>query len=193
MDKYTLLKALTSAGVAASLVVGTDAVNGEDEENTAEAAETESQDYDYRYEGDTGYGDGSFILDPDFKKTLETDGNLYFNGYNIEASEADYIESVKEGDFVEVKEVYDQEITLHDNSNNSTKVDFPIQNGELPIEDVVDVYGEDYEVHPGHDGTYDTYVYLLGDQKNDAEKNELALKVEDDHVTQGIIGYNSSY
>ncbi|WP_462422137.1 immunodominant staphylococcal antigen IsaB family protein [Salinicoccus sp. Marseille-QA3877] len=193
MDKYTLLKALTSAGVAASLVIGPDAVNGEDEENTAEASETESQDHHYNYEGDTGYGDGSFILDSDFKKTLDTDGNLYFNGYNIEASEADYIESVKEGDFVEVKEVYDQEITLHDNSNNSTKVDFPIQNGELPIKDVIDVYGGDYEVHPGHDGTYETYVYLLGDQKDDKEKNEMALKVEDGHVTQGIIGYNSSY
>lgn len=193
MDKYTLLKALTSAGVAASLVVGTDAVSPEDEENTAEASETESQDHHYDYEGDTGYGDGSFILDPDFKKTLETDGNLNFNGYNIEASEADYVESVIEGDFVEVKDVYDQEITVHDNSSNATKVDFPIQNGELPIEDVVDEYGEGYEVHPGHDGTYDTYVYLLGDQQDDKEKNEIALKVEDGYVTQGIIGYNSSY
>lgn len=193
MDKHSLLKMLTSAGVAASLVAGTDAIKEENEENTAEATETESQNFHYNYEGDTGYGDGSFILDPAFKKTLETDGNLNFNGYNIEASEADYIDSTKEGDFVEVKEVFDQEITLHDNSSNSTKVDFPIQHGELKVEDVVDVYGEDYEVYPGHDGTYDTYVYLLGDEKDDSANNEMTLKVEDGYVTQGIVGYNSSY
>lgn len=124
---------------------------------------------------------------------METDGNLNFNGYNIEASKRNYIESAEDGNFVEIKEVYDQEVTLHDHSMNSTKIDFPIQPGELPIEEVVDIYGEDYEIHPGHDGTYDTYVYLLGDQEDDADKNELALKVEDGHVTQGIIGYNSSY
>lgn len=191
MNKHALLKALTSAGVAASLVVSADAVNNENNENTAEASETQFQNYNYK--GDTGHGDGSFILDSDFKKTLETDGDLNFNGYNIEASEADYIESTENSESVEIKEVYDQEITSHNNSNNSTKVDFPIQPGELPIDDVVDVYGGDYEIHPGHDSTYDTYVYLLGDQKDDAEKNEMALKVEDGYVTQGIIGYNSSY
>lgn len=191
MNKHALLKALTSAGVAASLVVGTDAVNNEKYANTAEASETQSQNYNYK--GDTGHGDGSFILDSDFKKTLETDGDLNFNGYNIKASERDYIESSEDSDSVEIKEVYDQEFTLHEDSNNSTKINFPIQPGELTIEDVIDTYGDDYEVHPGHDGTYDTYVYLLGDQKDDTEKNELALKVEDGHVTQGIIGYNSSY
>lgn len=191
MNKHALLKVLTSAGVAASLVVGTDAVHQENETNTAEASETESHNYNYK--GDTGQGDGSFVLDSDFKKTLETNGKLNFNGYNIEASERDYIESSEDGGLVETKEVYDQKITLHGDAISSTKVDFPIKPDELPVEDVIDVYGNDYEVHEGHDGTYDTYVYLLGGQENDADKNELALKVEDGHVTKGIIGYNSSY
>lgn len=191
MNKHALLKALTSAGVAASLVVGTDAVHQENETNTAEASETESHNYNYK--GDTGHGNGSFILDSDFKKTLETDGKLNFNGYNIEASERDYIESSEDGGPVEIKEVYDQKITLYGDSISSTKLDFPIKPGELPIEDVIDAYGDDYDIHPGHDGTYDTYVYLLGDQKDDTEKNELALKVKDGDVTNGIIGYNSSY
>lgn len=54
MNKHALLKALTSAGVAASLVVGTDAVHQENETDTAEASETESQNYNYK--GDTGHG-----------------------------------------------------------------------------------------------------------------------------------------
>lgn len=188
MNIHKLVKVLAAAGIAASVVTSTHAVSGNNESNIVEAAETVNTHYEYQ--GDTGFGDGSFLINDAFVKTLEEDGNLAFNGYDIEASKEDY-EKNSADNIAETTKKRDQSFTLY--GDTATKVTFPIQNEELPIDEVIDVYGKDYEVKPSKNDEYETYIYHVENQKEDTEKNIIAFKVEDDYVTQGIIGYSTSY
>lgn len=194
MKMHEIVKVLASTGIAASVVTGASAVSNNNEVNAAET-EAETQDsYYYNYEGDTGYDDGSFLLDENFKKTLIHDGEMNFNGYNIEASANDYKEHASKADSVEEVSAYDQKFTVYDGGTTATHMSFPIQEGQLSIEDVIAVYGDNYEVEPGNDGAYDTYVYQLGDDPADldyANTNKLALKVEDGYVTEGMLGIDN--
>lgn len=188
MNIHKLVKVLAATGIAASVVTSTHAINGNNESNTVEAAE--SKHTHYEYQGDTGYGDGNFLVNDAFITTLEEDGNLTFNGYDIEASKEDYKKSSADN-IAETTKDHDQKFTLY--GDTATKVTFPIQNEELSIDEVIDVYGKDYEVKTGKNDEYETYIYHVGNQKEDTEKNIIAFKVEDDYVTQGIIGYSTSY
>src|SRR5699024_8741960 len=161
-----------SAGITASVVTGANIIDNND--NTLHAAEKETSNY--KYQGDTGYGDGQFLLNDAFIKTLETDGSLSFNGQEIEASKADY-EAVKEeklkikdkkkeatkDEYEKVKEEkskitkeHDQKFTVR--GDKVTKATFPIKVEELSIEDVIDTYGKDYEKREAKDKSYETYV-----------------------------------
>jgi hypothetical protein len=187
MNMHKLVRVLASAGIAATVVTSAHVASGDDGMNTVEAAE--SKNSNYKYQGDTGYGDGNFLLNDALIKTLEEDGELAFNGHAIEASEADYEDRAeKKSEFVEE---HDQKFTLR--GGTATKVVFPIQEETLSIDEVTEAYGDDYEVKKDKDDKYETYVYKLGDQKDEAEKNVIAFKVENDFVTQGTIGYSSSY
>lgn len=188
MNIHNLVKVLAATGIAATVVTSTHAVSGNNESNTVEAAETKNSHYEYQ--GDTGYGDGSFLINDAFVKTLEEDGNLAFNGYNLEASKADY-EKNSADNKAETETKRDQKFTLY--GDTATKVVFPIQNEELSIDDVIDVYGKDYEVQTVKNDEYETYIYHAGNQKEDTEKNIIAFKVEEGYVTQGVIGYSTSY
>lgn len=55
MDKHALLRVLTSAGVAASIVVSTDAVKPDNDVSSAEASETAS----HNDKGGTDHNDGN--------------------------------------------------------------------------------------------------------------------------------------
>lgn len=187
MNMHKLVKVLASAGIAATVVTSAHVASGDGDINTVEAAESKSSNY--KYQGDTGYGDGNFLLNDALIKTLEEDGDLAFNGHIVEASEEDYeTRADKKSEFV--KE-HDQKFTLR--GGTATKVVFPIQDETLSIDDVTEAYGEDFETTESKNGKYETHVYKLGDQKDDAEKNVIAFKVEDDFVTQSTIGYSSSY
>lgn len=187
MNMHKLVKVLASAGIAATVVTSAHVASGDDGINTVEAAE--SKNSNYKYQGDTGYGDGNFLLNDALIKTLEEDGDLAFNGHTVEASEDDYeTRADKKSEFVEE---HDQKFTLR--GGTATKVVFPIQDETLSIDEVTEAYGDDYETKESKNGKYETYVYKLGDQKDDAKKNVIAFKVEDDFVTQGTIGYSSSY
>ena len=63
----------------------------------------------------------------------------------------------------------------------------------MSIDDVTEAYGDDFETIESKNGKYETYVYKLGDKKDDDKKNIIAFKVEDGYVTQGTIGYSKSY
>ena len=187
MNMHKLVKVLASAGIAATVVTSAHVASGDDGINTVEAAE--SKNSNYKYQGDTGYGDGNFLLNDALIKTLEEDGDLAFNGHTVEASEDDYeTRADKKSEFVEE---HDQKFTLR--GGTATKVVFPIQDETLSIDEVTEAYGDDFETTESKNGKYETYVYKLGDQKDDAKKNVIAFKVEDDFVTQGTIGYSSSY
>ena len=187
MNMHKLVRVLASAGIAATVVTSAHVASGDDGINTVEAAE--SKNSNYKYQGDTGYGDGNFLLNDALIKTLEEDGDLAFNGHTVEASEDDYeTRADKKSEFVEE---HDQKFTLR--GGTATKVVFPIQDETLSIDEVTEAYGDDFETTESKNGKYETYVYKLGDQKDDAKKNVIAFKVEDDFVTQGTIGYSSSY
>lgn len=187
MNMHKLVKVLASAGIAATVVTSAHVASGDDGINTVEAAESTSSNY--KYQGDTGYGDGNFLLNEALIKTLEEDGDLAFNGHTIEASEDDYeTRADKKSEFVEE---HDQKFTLRDGT--ATKVVFPIQDETLSIDDVTEAYGDDFETIESKNGKYETYVYKLGDKKDDDKKNIIAFKVEDGYVTQGTIGYSKSY
>lgn len=66
MDKHALLRVLTSAGVAASIVVSTDAVKPDNDVSTAEASETAS----HNDKGGTGHDDGHDTQDHDRYNSL---------------------------------------------------------------------------------------------------------------------------
>jgi hypothetical protein len=185
MNIHKLVKVLVSAGITASVVTGANIIDNND--NTLHAAEKETSNY--KYQGDTGYGDGQFLLNDAFIKTLETDGTLSFNGKEIEASKADY-EEVKE-EQSKFTEEHDQKFTVR--GDKVTKATFPIKVDELSIEDVIDTYGKEYEKREAKDKSYETYVYALGDQDDEDKKNVIAFKVKDDFVVETIIGYSKSY
>ena len=187
MNMHKLVKVLASAGIAATVVTSTQIADSNDGMNTVEAAESKSSNY--KYEGDTGYGDGNFLLNDALIKTLEEDGDLAFNGHTIEASEADY-EKRADTEYETTKE-HDQKFTLYDGT--ATKVVFPIQEEMLSIDEITEAYGDDYEIEENKKGKFETYVFKLGDQKKDADKNIIAFKVEDSYVTQVTIGYSKSY
>lgn len=189
MNMHKLVKVLASAGIAATVVTGLQIDNEFNSNNTIQAAEKENSNTNYKYQGDTGFGDGQFLLNDAFIKTIEEDGTLAFNGHEIEASKADY-EKVKEeqSEFVEEN---DQKFTVRGDS--VTKVVFPIQDEQLEIDDIIDSYGDDYELIEHKNKSYDTYVFKLGDQEDEDEKNVIAFNVEDDYVVQTVIGYSSSY
>ena len=187
MNMHKLVKVLASAGIAATVVTSTHVANGDDGMNTVEAAESTTSNY--KYQGDTGYGDGKFLINDALINTLEEDGKLAFNGHVIKASETDYENRAKKkSEFVEE---HDQKFTLR--GGTATKVVFPIQEETLTIDVVTEAYGDDYDFKEDKDDEYETYVYKLGDQKDDADKNVIAFKVEGDYVTQATIGYSSSY
>ena len=187
MNMHKLVKVLASAGIAATVVTSAHVASGDDGINTVEAAESKSSNY--KYQGDTGYGDGSFLLNDALIKTLEEDGELAFNGHVIEASEADYKELAKNK--YELVEERDQKFTLY--GGTATKVVFPIKEETLSADEVTEAYGDDYVVKKDKDNKYETYVYKLGDQEDEAGRNIIAFKLEDNYVTQGIIGYSKSY
>lgn len=187
MNMHKLVKVLASAGIAATVVTSAHAASGDNGINTVEAAESKSSNY--KYQGDTGYGDGNFLLNDALIKTLEDDGDLAFNGHTIEASKDDYeTRADKKSEFV--KE-HDQKFTIRDGT--ATKVVFPIQEETLSIDEVTEAYGDDYETRDSKDDKYETYVYKLGDQKDDTKKNIIAFKIEDGYITQSTIGYSQSY
>lgn len=187
MNKHRLVKVLAAMGIAATVVTSTQVANNDDSDNVIQAAESKTSHYKYR--GDTGFGNGDFLTNDALIKSLEEDGTIAFNGHDIKASEDDYkTRADKKSEFVEE---HDQKFTLRDGT--ATKVIFPIKDEELPIEDIVEAYGDDYEVIENKKEKFDIYVYKLGDQKDDAKKNVIAFKVEDDYVTEGIIGYAKSY
>ena len=66
MDRHALLKVLTSAGVAASLVAGTDAVKPDTDVSTEEASDTAS----HNDKGGTGHDDGHDTQDHDRYNSL---------------------------------------------------------------------------------------------------------------------------
>ncbi len=63
----------------------------------------------------------------------------------------------------------------------------------LSIDEITEAYGDDYEIEENKKGKFETYVFKLGDQKKDTDKNIIAFKVEDSYVTQVTIGYSKSY
>ena len=187
MNMHSLVRVLASAGIAATVVTSSHVAAEEDGHNTVEAAE--STNTHYKYQGDTGYGDGSFLTNDALINTLEEDGDLSFNGHIIGASEDDY-EKHSDKEYKLVKEK-DQKFTTY--GGTATKVVFPIQDEELAIEDITEAYGDDFEIEESKDGKHETYVYKLGDQEDDTKKNIIAFKVEDGYVTQSTIGYSKSY
>lgn len=184
-----LVRVLASAGIAATVVTGLQIDNDTNSNNTIQAAEKESNNTNYKYQGDTGFGDGQFLINDTFVKTLEEDGTLAFNGHEIDASKADY-ENVKD-EQSEFVEEHDQKFTVRGDS--VTKVVFPIKDEQITIDEIIEVYGDDYELRENKNKSYDTYVFTLGEQDDDDEKNVIAFNVEDEYVKQTVIGYSSSY
>lgn len=177
MNINSIVKALVSSGIAASVVTGIDTNQETGNDKIAEAA-PHSEPYYYQYEGSTGFGDGQFLTDDDFIKALKKDGTLNLNGYEIEASEDDF----EKYDATEVTEVYDQVMHTADD-NTATYAEFPIKDGEITQEDITEAYGDEYIKKGGS-----TLVYELGD--ND---NIIAFSIEDNHVTSVSIGFTDLY
>ena len=151
MKKFA--KAMVVGGITLGTVLGFNVTEQSDVSNEAHAQT--SQGYHYNYHGYTKSG-GDFVLNHTFYNALKA-GNVTFNGIKVN-------DQYQNGTSTTTK--YDQTFNQV-KGNTAAMVDFKVAPKKVSLEQVKDVYGDQYQYQPSltekqTDETNGLYGYTVG-------------------------------
>lgn len=167
-----IVKPLLASGICVATVFG---VNFAQSGHSHEVVQASEIPY-YQFNGYTG-NQSSFILDNAFVNAVRS-GHVTFNTTSV-----DNEHSANQGK--EVTYAYDQKF-YKVSGNVASSVEFPIAEGQVTVDDLIDHYGEDYRYQPAHTDAADESDD--GMYSFNFDKHNITFTVYHNHVIKVTIG-----